>query len=45
MEDLIETIKAVYNKRQEGIPIMGAKEEIADDFITDWLELLNTIGD
>lgn len=45
MEDLIEIIRIVYYKRQKGIPIMGAKEEIADDFIVDWLELLNTIGE
>lgn len=45
MEGLIETIKVVYDKRQKGIPIMGAKEEVADDFITDWDELLNSIGE
>ncbi len=39
MEELIETIKIVYDKRQKGIPVMGAKEEVADDFIDDWIEL------
>lgn len=39
MEELIETIKIVYDKRQKGIPAMGAKEEVADDFIDDWIEL------
>lgn len=41
MEDLIETIKIVYDKRQKGIPVTGAKEEIAEDFINDWNELFS----
>ncbi len=39
MEELIEIIKTVYDKRQKGIPVMGAKEEVVDDFINDWIEL------
>lgn len=50
MEDLIETIKIVYDKMQKGITITGAKEEVAEDFIDDWNELFsntltNCIGD
>lgn len=41
MEDLIETIKIVYDKLQKDIPITGAKEEVAEDFIDDWNELFS----
>ena len=36
---LTEAIAVVLGKLANGIPISGAKEEVADDFIKDWADL------
>jgi len=36
---LTEAIAVVIGKHAAGIPITGAKEEVADDFIKDWADL------
>lgn len=36
---LREAIAIVIGKRAAGIPITGAREELAEDFITDWVEI------
>lgn len=36
---LTEAIAVVIGKRAAGIPMLTAREEVADDFITEWAEL------
>lgn len=36
---LREAIAIVIGKKVAGIPITGAREELAEDFITDWVEI------
>ncbi len=36
---LTEAIAVVIGKLANGIPITGAREEVADDFIKDWADL------
>lgn len=36
---LREAIAIVIGKRAAGMPITGAREELAEDFITDWVEI------
>lgn len=36
---LTEVIAVVVGKRAAGIPTITAREEVADDFITEWAEL------
>lgn len=34
----LEVFVAVVNKMRAGVPVMGAKEEMMEDFIEDWCD-------
>lgn len=36
-----EVFEVVVKKMQQGIPVMGAREELMEDFICDWCEIFD----
>lgn len=42
VKDIYKYLKRVARKRMNGDDICGAKEEIADDILTDWMDIFDS---